>query len=61
LHFVCELRGPIRRGAYWVTNDNQAISLSLLLVVMGPCLRRYIETEVPKWRDVIAKAGIKPV
>jgi tripartite-type tricarboxylate transporter receptor subunit TctC len=24
-------------------------------------LRRRIETEVPKWRDVIAKAGIKPV
>jgi len=24
-------------------------------------LRKYIETEVPKWRDVIAKAGIKPV
>jgi tripartite-type tricarboxylate transporter receptor subunit TctC len=24
-------------------------------------LRRRIESEVPKWRDVIAKAGIKPV
>src|SRR5580704_11143416 len=24
-------------------------------------MRRRIETEVPKWRDVIAKAGIKPV
>ena len=24
-------------------------------------LRKYIESEVPKWRDVIAKAGIKPV
>jgi tripartite-type tricarboxylate transporter receptor subunit TctC len=24
-------------------------------------LRKYVETEVPKWRDVIAKAGIKPV
>jgi tripartite-type tricarboxylate transporter receptor subunit TctC len=24
-------------------------------------LRRRIETEVPKWHDVIAKAGIKPV
>jgi hypothetical protein len=24
-------------------------------------LRKRIETEVPKWRDVIAKAGIKPV
>jgi len=24
-------------------------------------LSRYIEREVPKWRDVIAKAGIKPV
>jgi tripartite-type tricarboxylate transporter receptor subunit TctC len=24
-------------------------------------LRRRIEIEVPKWRDVIAKAGIKPV
>ena len=24
-------------------------------------LRKHIETEVPKWRDVIAKAGIKPV
>ena len=24
-------------------------------------LRRRIETEVPKWRDIIAKAGIKPV
>jgi tripartite-type tricarboxylate transporter receptor subunit TctC len=24
-------------------------------------LSRYIESEVPKWRDVIAKAGIKPV
>jgi len=24
-------------------------------------LRKYIETEVPKWRDIIAKAGIKPV
>ena len=23
-------------------------------------LRKYIESEVPKWRDVIAKAGIKP-
>jgi tripartite-type tricarboxylate transporter receptor subunit TctC len=28
----------------------------------GPdSLRKYIESEVPKWRDVIAKAGIKPV
>ena len=28
----------------------------------GPeALRKYIEREVPKWRDVIAKAGIKPV
>ena len=24
-------------------------------------LRQRIETEVPKWRNVIAKAGIKPV
>jgi tripartite-type tricarboxylate transporter receptor subunit TctC len=24
-------------------------------------LRKYIESQVPKWRDVIAKAGIKPV
>jgi tripartite-type tricarboxylate transporter receptor subunit TctC len=24
-------------------------------------LRKYIESEVPKWHDVIAKAGIKPV
>jgi tripartite-type tricarboxylate transporter receptor subunit TctC len=24
-------------------------------------LRKYIESEIPKWRDVIAKAGIKPV
>jgi len=24
-------------------------------------LRQRIEVEVPKWRDVIAKAGIKPV
>jgi tripartite-type tricarboxylate transporter receptor subunit TctC len=24
-------------------------------------LRKYVESEVPKWRDVIAKAGIKPV
>jgi tripartite-type tricarboxylate transporter receptor subunit TctC len=24
-------------------------------------LRQYIESEVPKWRDVITKAGIKPV
>jgi hypothetical protein len=24
-------------------------------------MRRRIEAEVPKWRDVIAKAGIKPV
>jgi tripartite-type tricarboxylate transporter receptor subunit TctC len=32
------------------------------VVTHGPeGLRKYIETEVPKWRDVIAKAGIKPV
>lgn len=32
------------------------------VVSRGPDgLRKYIETEVPKWRDVIAKAGIKPV
>jgi|SRR5579871_1168898 len=32
------------------------------VVARGPeALRKYIETEVPKWRDVIAKAGIKPV
>ncbi|MGA7073744.1 Bug family tripartite tricarboxylate transporter substrate binding protein [Bradyrhizobium sp.] len=32
------------------------------VVAHGPDgLRKYIETEVPKWRDVIAKAGIKPV
>ena len=32
------------------------------VVAHGPQgLRKYIETEVPKWRDVIAKAGIKPV
>jgi len=32
------------------------------VVAHGPeGLRKYIETEVPKWRDVIAKAGIKPV
>jgi tripartite-type tricarboxylate transporter receptor subunit TctC len=32
------------------------------VVTHGPDgLRKYIETEVPKWRDVIAKAGIKPV
>ena len=24
-------------------------------------LRKYIESEVPRWRDIIAKAGIKPV
>ena len=24
-------------------------------------LRKYVGTEVPKWHDVIAKAGIKPV
>jgi hypothetical protein len=24
-------------------------------------LRNRIEVEVPKWRDVIAKAGIKPI
>ncbi len=24
-------------------------------------LRKYVESEIPKWRDVIAKAGIKPV
>lgn len=27
----------------------------------GEALRRRIEIEIPKWRDVIAKAGIKPV
>ena len=32
------------------------------VVARGPqALRKYIESEVPKWRDVIAKAGIKPV
>jgi tripartite-type tricarboxylate transporter receptor subunit TctC len=32
------------------------------VVTHGPeGLRQYIESEVPKWRDVIAKAGIKPV
>jgi tripartite-type tricarboxylate transporter receptor subunit TctC len=32
------------------------------VVTHGPeGLRKYVETEVPKWRDVIAKAGIKPV
>lgn len=32
------------------------------VVANGPdALRKYIATEVPKWRDVIAKAGIKPV
>ena len=32
------------------------------VTVNGPDgLRKYIETEVPKWHDVIAKAGIKPV
>ena len=28
----------------------------------GPdALRKYVESQVPKWRDVIARAGIKPV
>jgi tripartite-type tricarboxylate transporter receptor subunit TctC len=32
------------------------------VVAHGPDgLRKYIETEVPRWRDIIAKAGIKPV
>jgi tripartite-type tricarboxylate transporter receptor subunit TctC len=32
------------------------------VVTHGPeGLRKYVETEVPKWRDVIARAGIKPV
>jgi tripartite-type tricarboxylate transporter receptor subunit TctC len=32
------------------------------VIANGPqALRQRIETEVPKWRDVIAKAGIKPV
>ncbi|HZE54032.1 MAG TPA: tripartite tricarboxylate transporter substrate-binding protein [Bradyrhizobium sp.] len=32
------------------------------VIANGPQgLRQRIETEVPKWRDVIAKAGIKPV
>jgi tripartite-type tricarboxylate transporter receptor subunit TctC len=32
------------------------------VVAHGPeALHKYIEAEVPKWRDVIAKAGIKPV
>jgi tripartite-type tricarboxylate transporter receptor subunit TctC len=32
------------------------------VVTHGPeALRKYIETEIPRWRDVIAKAGIKPV
>ncbi len=32
------------------------------VVTHGPDgLRKYIEAEVPKWHDVIAKAGIKPV
>ena len=24
-------------------------------------LRKYVESEVPRWHDVITKAGIKPV
>ncbi|MBV8919906.1 Bug family tripartite tricarboxylate transporter substrate binding protein [Bradyrhizobium sp.] len=32
------------------------------VIANGPDgMRRRIETEVPKWRDIIAKAGIKPV
>jgi hypothetical protein len=32
------------------------------VIANGPDgLRRRIELEVPKWREVVAKAGIKPV
>jgi tripartite-type tricarboxylate transporter receptor subunit TctC len=32
------------------------------VVAHGPDgLRKYLETEIPRWRDIIAKAGIKPV
>jgi hypothetical protein len=27
----------------------------------APALRRRLEVEIPKWHDIITKAGIKPV